>query len=56
MDVFCGKRLYMFKKADQNAKEILAKVFLNRSLEQVTIDGIASGSSIHCATQQEPII
>ena len=41
--------------ADKNAKDILAKAFPNRSIEQIRIDGIASGGgSIHCATQQEP--
>ncbi len=44
------------KKADQHAKNILAKAFPNRTIEQIAIDGIASGGgSIHCATQQEPI-
>lgn len=45
------------KKADQNAKEILAQAFPDRAIEQIAIDGIASGGgSIHCATQQEPKI
>lgn len=40
---------------DQNAKEILAELFPDRVIEQLAIDGIASGGgSIHCATQQEP--
>ena len=43
------------KMADQNAKEILATAFPDRAIEQIAIDGIASGGgSIHCATQQEP--
>lgn len=43
------------KRADSAAKTKLAKVFPNHSIEQVAIDGIASGGgSIHCATQQEP--
>lgn len=44
------------KKADSAAKAKLAKVFPNYHIEQVAIDGIASGGgSIHCATQQEPM-
>ena len=43
------------KKADQNAKNILQQEFPDRIIEQIMIDGIASGGgSIHCATQQEP--
>ena len=43
--------------ADKNAKEILQKEFPTRQIEQISIDGIASGGgSIHCATQQEPNI
>lgn len=42
-------------KTDNAAKVKLAKVFPNRIIEQIAIDGIASGGgSIHCATQQEP--
>jgi len=42
------------KKADKKAKSILQKAFPNRVIEQIAIDGIASGGgSIHCATQQE---
>jgi agmatine deiminase len=43
------------KKADSAAKKQLADAFPNHYIEQVSIDGIASGGgSIHCATQQEP--
>ncbi len=43
------------KKADYVAKVKLAKVFPKHHIEQIAIDGIASGGgSIHCATQQEP--
>ncbi len=43
------------KKADLAAKTILKKTFPERVIEQIAIDGIASGGgSIHCATQQEP--
>jgi len=43
------------KKADLSAKNILQKEFPDRTIEQIAIDGIASGGgSIHCATQQEP--
>lgn len=45
------------KKADQRAKEQLAQVFPNHVIEQIAVDGIASGGgSIHCATQQEPLV
>lgn len=41
--------------ADKNARDIIAKAFPNRAIEQIAIDGIASGGgTIHCATQQEP--
>jgi len=43
------------KKTDQAAKIKLEKVFPDHHIEQISIDGIASGGgSIHCATQQEP--
>lgn len=43
------------KKADKAAKTKLAQVFPNHHIEQLSIDGIASGGgSIHCTTQQEP--
>ncbi|MCP3921588.1 MAG: agmatine deiminase family protein [Desulfobacterales bacterium] len=42
--------------ADSAARKKLAKVFPKHHIEQISIDGIASGGgSIHCATQQEPI-
>jgi agmatine deiminase len=42
-------------KADRTARQKLAKAFPNHRIEQIAIDGIASGGgSIHCATQQEP--
>ncbi len=42
------------KKADRNAKLLLEKAYPDRVVEQIAIDGIASGGgSIHCATQQE---
>lgn len=42
------------RKADKTAKEKLAEVFPDHVIEQIAIDGIASGGgSIHCATQQE---
>ncbi|MCL4113603.1 UNVERIFIED_CONTAM: hypothetical protein GTU68_001036 [Idotea baltica] len=45
------------EKADTAAKEKLAQVFPNHKIEQISIDGIASGGgSIHCATQQEPLV
>jgi agmatine deiminase len=43
------------KEADENAFKIVQELFPNRVIEQIAIDGIASGGgSIHCATQQEP--
>ncbi len=45
------------KKADKNAKNILQQTFPDRTIEQIAINGIASGGgSIHCTTQQEPRI
>lgn len=45
------------KKADLAAKNKIASLFPERYIEQIRIDGIASGGgSIHCATQQEPLI
>lgn len=42
-------------EADKKAYDTLAKLFPDRVIEQIRIDGIASGGgSIHCATQQEP--
>ena len=42
-------------EADLTARQKLAKAFPNYRIEQIAIDGIASGGgSIHCATQQEP--
>ncbi|KAI9133608.1 agmatine deiminase family protein [Acaryochloris sp. CCMEE 5410] len=44
-------------KADDAARKKLATVFPHRQIEQLSIDGIASGGgSIHCATQQEPLV
>lgn len=41
--------------ADEMAKAILTEAFPGRTIEQIAIDGIASGGgSVHCATQQEP--
>lgn len=43
------------ERADNQAIQKLAKVYPNRHIEQIAINGIASGGgSIHCATQQEP--
>jgi len=55
----CNEAIIMQKFGDKNAdnaaKQTLAKVFPRHRIEQIAIDGIASGGgSIHCATQQEP--
>jgi len=43
------------KEADDRAFKIIQTEFPNRVIEQISIDGIASGGgTIHCATQQEP--
>lgn len=40
--------------ADKNAYNIIQNQFPNRTIEQIAIDGIASGGgTIHCSTQQE---
>lgn len=42
------------RRADAAARTILERAFPGRRVEQLAIDGIASGGgSIHCATQQE---
>lgn len=43
------------RQTDQRAREILRSAFPQRVVEQIAIDGIASGGgSIHCTTQQQP--
>lgn len=45
------------RKADLQAKEILARLFPDRDIIQLNIDEIAAGGGgIHCTTQQEPLI
>jgi len=45
------------KRADRAAKDAIQAVFPDHYIEQIRIDGIAAGGgSIHCATQQEPIV
>ncbi len=45
------------KKADHAAKTILSECFPTHVIEQLAIDGIASGGgSIHCTTQQEILV
>ncbi len=42
------------KKTDAKARKVLEDAYPDRMIEQISIDGIASGGgSIHCATQQE---
>ncbi|MEQ1606805.1 MAG: agmatine deiminase family protein [Pyrinomonadaceae bacterium] len=42
-------------KADRAAKEALKRVFPERDIIQINVDGIAAGGGgIHCTTQQEP--
>ena len=44
-------------QADQAAKQAVQRAFPDRDVVQINIDGIAAGGgSIHCATQQEPMI
>ena len=55
----CNNAIIMQKfgdtQADRNAYNIIQNQFPNRTIEQIAIDGIASGGgTIHCATQQEP--
>ncbi len=57
----CNNAVIMQKfgdiKTDVAAKNKLMAAFPGRVIEQIAIDGIASGGgSIHCATQQEPKI
>lgn len=43
--------------ADLAAKQAVQQVFPDREIVQLNIDGIAAGGgSIHCATQQEPVV
>lgn len=43
-------------KADLEAQQILKRVFPERQVVQINIDGIAAGGGgIHCTTQQEPM-
>jgi agmatine deiminase len=42
-------------EADSRCRSTLQKLFPNRTIVQLNIDGIAAGGGgIHCATQQEP--
>ncbi len=55
----CNDAIIMQKfgdvEADKNAFDILQNQFPNKTIEQISIDGIASGGgTIHCSTQQEP--
>lgn len=44
------------EKADKNAYDIIKNQFPSRTIEQISINAIASGGgSIHCCTQQEPL-
>lgn len=45
------------KEADAAAKNTIQKCFPDHKIEQIAIDAIASGGgSVHCATQQEPLV
>lgn len=45
------------KAADQAAADTLQRLFPERTVVQVAIDGIAAGGGgIHCATQQQPLL
>ncbi len=44
-------------QADLSAKQAIQQAFSDREVVQLNIDGIAAGGgSIHCATQQEPLV
>ena len=56
----CNNAVIMQKfgdaEADEAAKAKLTALFPNHHIEQLAVNGIASGGgSIHCATQQEPV-
>jgi agmatine deiminase len=43
------------RRADAEAREILAGLYPGREIVQLNIDALgASGGGIHCATQQQP--
>jgi agmatine deiminase len=43
------------RRADAEAREILAALYPGREVVQLNIDALgASGGGIHCATQQQP--
>ncbi|MCO7224258.1 agmatine/peptidylarginine deiminase [Pleionea sp. CnH1-48] len=45
------------KRADAKVKEQLQRLFPKREIVSLNMDGIAAGGgSIHCATQQEPLV
>ncbi len=45
------------RKTDSAAKQTLQRLFPERKVIQINIDGIAAGGGgIHCATQQEPMV
>lgn len=44
-------------KADKAAHDTLQKLFPDRDIVQINIDGVAAGGGgIHCTTQQEPAV
>jgi len=45
------------RKTDLAAKQTLQRLFPERKVVQINIDGIAAGGGgIHCTTQQEPMV
>lgn len=45
------------RQADEQARDTLARLFPDREIIQLDVDGIAAGGgSIHCATQQQPLL
>lgn len=57
----CNKAVIMSefgdKTADKAAKRALQQAFPDRIIEAINVDGIAAGGgSIHCVTQQEPML
>ncbi|MEV5202415.1 agmatine deiminase family protein [Streptomyces sp. NPDC053720] len=42
-------------QADAAARATLARLYPDRFIEQLDIDGLGTGGGIHCVTQQQPV-